>query len=138
MYAQYYFNGKTGEFARVPKWLRPSITQASTMHPVAIDFFAWPTFRDRLVSEHSSIFQTSALSHAYSHYLRFDWPFAFDDAFFQDEGTGKFYPSPLFERFHGDLSHWTVSEEFYEKFPEMRTDIEGDRRKFGGSLGVTS
>jgi hypothetical protein len=29
-----------------------------------------------------------------------------------------------------------VTEEFYEKFPEMRTDIEGDRRRFGGDLGV--
>lgn len=101
-----------------------------------MDFFAWPTLRDRLVSEHSTIFQTSNLSHSYSHYLSFDWPFAFEDAFFYDDATACYYPSPLFERYHGDLRHWSVREEFYEKFPEMRGDIEGDQRRFGGSLGT--
>ena len=134
--SQYYLNSTTKELSKVPKWLRPSITQSSTTHPIAVDFFAWPTLRDRLVSQHSSIFQTSTLSHVYSRYLRFDWPFAFEDAFFRDEATGYYYPSPLFERYHGDLSHWSVREEFYEQFPEMRRDIEGDRRRFGESLGV--
>jgi len=27
-----------------------------------------------------------------------------------------------------------VREEFYEKFPEMRTDIEGDRRRFADEV----
>ena len=134
--AQYYLNGTSEQLSQVPKWLRPSLTQSSTTHPIAVDFFAWPTLRDRLVSQHSSIFQTSALSYVYSRYLRFDWPFAFEDAFFHDEATGYYYPSPLFERYHGDLSHWTVEEEFYEKFPEMRADIEGDRRRYGESLAA--
>ncbi|KAF2626000.1 hypothetical protein BU25DRAFT_396170 [Macroventuria anomochaeta] len=133
---KYYLNSSAEQLSKVPKWLRPSITQSSTTHPIAVDFFAWPTLRDRLLSQHSSIFQTSALSHVYSHYLRFDWPFAFEDAFFHDEATGHWYPSPLFERYHGDLRHWSVREEFYEKFPEMRTDIEGDQRRFGESLGA--
>lgn len=70
----------------------------------------------------------------YSRYLKFDWPFAFEDAFVYDEATGYYYPNPLFERDHGDLGHWSVREEFYEKFPEMRTDIEGDRRRFAEEL----
>jgi len=28
------------------------------------------------------------------------------------------------------MRYWTVTEKFYEKFPEMRADIEGDRRAF--------
>lgn len=71
----------------------------------------------------------------YSRYLKFDWPFAFEDAFFFDESTGYHYPSPLFERYHGDLRRWGVKEEFYERFPEMRTDIEGDRVRFAENLG---
>lgn len=127
---KYYLNSTSDQLAQVPPWLRPSISQSSTAHPLAIDFFAWPTLRDRLVSQHKSIFQTSALSHVYSRYQKFDWPFSFEDAFFHDEATGYHYPSPLFEKYHSDLRHWAVKEEFYEKFPEMRADIEGDRMRF--------
>jgi uncharacterized protein YfbU (UPF0304 family) len=114
----------------VPEWLRPSLAQSSLKHPVAIDFFAWPTLRDRLVQNHEEIFQNGDLSKCYSEYVRFDWPFSFEDAFFYDERQGTHYPSPLFERYHRDLKYWTVDPKFYERFPEMITDIEGDRRRF--------
>ncbi|KAF1934302.1 uncharacterized protein M421DRAFT_88290 [Didymella exigua CBS 183.55] len=133
---KYYLNRNEDQLSTVPTWLRPSVMQSSNTHPIAIDFFAWPTLRDRFVSQHSSIFQTSALSHVYGRYLKFDWPFAFEDAFFHDEATGYHYPSPLFERYHGDLRYWSVANEFYEKFPEMRADIEGDRRRFAEDVGV--
>ncbi|KAF9698912.1 hypothetical protein EKO04_002756 [Ascochyta lentis] len=133
---KYYLHRTAEQLSKVPKWLRPSITQSSITHPIAVDFFAWPTLRDRLVSQHSSIFQTSTLSHVYSRYLRFDWPFAFEDAFYYDDARGRYHPSPLFERYHGDLRRWNVTEDFYDKFPDMRGDIEGDRRRFGASLGA--
>ena len=133
---KYYLNSSAEQLEQVPEWLRPSLTQATTAHPIAIDFFAWPTLRDRLVSQHKSIFRTSALSHVYKSFIKFDWPFAFEDAFFHDEVTGQHRPNPLFERYHSDLRRWSVTEEFYAKFPEMRTDIEGDRRRFAEDLGV--
>jgi hypothetical protein len=34
------------------------------------------------------------------------------------------------------LRYWSVREEFYEKFPEMRGDIEGDQRNLGDNLGA--
>jgi hypothetical protein len=108
-----------------------SFSQSSTSHPIALDFFAWPTIRSRLLNHHTTIFQTSAgadLSSCYSRFLRFDWPFAIEDAFFLDEDTGMHYPSPLFERYHGDLKYWSVDEQFFDTFPEMRGDIEGDQR----------
>jgi hypothetical protein len=70
------------------------------------------------------------MSHYYSHYLRFDWPFSFEDAFFFDDRIGSYYPSPLFERYHRNLKYWTVADKFYERFPEMMGDIQGDRRRF--------
>lgn len=148
MIEQYYLNATLEELEKVPKWLRPryvcvlpslfenithlviSIAQSSTKHPVAIDFFAWPSLRDRLIQNHTSIFQSSELSRCYSQYLRFDWPFTFEDAFFFDERKGMHVPSPLFERYHRDLKYWIVDPRFYEEFPEMRGDIEGDRRRF--------
>ncbi|KAJ4373781.1 hypothetical protein N0V83_002520 [Neocucurbitaria cava] len=127
---KYYLNATKEELDKVPEWLRPSISQSSIKHPVAVDFFAWPTLRDRLVANHRSLFQNGDLSTCYSQYLRFDWPFSFEDAFFNDEITGTYYPSPLFERYHRDLRNWTFDPKFYERFPEMMEDIEGDRRRF--------
>lgn len=108
----------------------PSLAQSRTKHPIALDFFPWPTVRDRLVAHHTSLFQTPDLSHSYSQYLSFEWPFSFEDTFFYDEGVGAYVPSPLFERYHRDLKYWTVETGFYERFPEMREDIEGDRGRF--------
>ena len=82
------------------------------------------------MQRHTEIFQTQDMSHYYPQYLRFDWPFSFEDAFFFDEVTQAYYPSPLFERYHRDLKYWTIADQFYEKFPEMRGDIQGDRRRF--------
>lgn len=127
---KYYLNATREELDKVPEWLRPSHAQSATKHPVAVDFFAWPTLRDRLVQNHQEIFKNGDLSRCYSEYLRFDWPFAFEDAFFYDERAGQHYPSPLFERYHRDLKYWTVDPKFYQRFPEMRSDIEGDRRRF--------
>lgn len=145
---QYYLNATKEELDKVPEWLRPrydlivfveemftdhafhSHAQSSTKHPVAVDFFAWPTLRDRLVQNHQEIFKNGDLSRCYSEYVRFDWPFAFEDAFFYDERAGQHYPSPLFERYHRDLKYWTVDPKFYQRFPEMKSDIEGDRRRF--------
>lgn len=107
-----------------------SLAQSSVRHPVSIDFFAWPTLRNRLLANHNIIFQTSELSRAYSQYVHFDWPFSFEDAFYYDEQAGIYAPSPIFERYHRDLKYWVVEPPFYEKFPEMMGDIEGDRSRF--------
>ncbi|KAK1909307.1 hypothetical protein P3342_011386 [Pyrenophora teres f. teres] len=128
---KYYLHATKEELDKVPEWLKPSPSQASTTHPIALDFFAWPTLRTRLLANHASIFQSTALSRAYSRHLHFAWPFSFEDAFFQDARTGEYYPSPLFERYHGDLTFWGVKEGFYDTFPEMRSDIEGDKGRFG-------
>ncbi|KAH8726870.1 hypothetical protein GQ44DRAFT_650016 [Phaeosphaeriaceae sp. PMI808] len=129
---RYYLNATKAELNKVPRWLRPSRSQSSTKHPISIDFFAWPTLRDRLVQNHHEMFETGALSVAYSQFVHFDWPFAFEDMFFFDDLTGVHFPSPLFERYHRDLKYWTVDGKFYERFPELVSDIEGDRRRFRG------
>lgn len=135
-HTQYYLDSSAEQLSNVPPWLRPSRAQSSTAHPLAVDFFAWPTLRDRLVRQHAALFQTSALSHMYSRHLTFDWPFAFEDAFCRDAATGQHYPSPLFERYHGDLGRWGVRSEFYDEFPDMWADIEGDRRRFAEGAEV--
>jgi hypothetical protein len=77
------------------------------------------------VQNHTRIFQSPDLSKCYSQYLRFDWPFAFEDAFFWDEGVDVWRASPVFEKWHGELGRWSVDEAFFGRFPELRGDIEG-------------
>lgn len=122
---KYYINPTKAELDKVPMWLRPSPLQSSTPHPIAIDMFAWPSLRNRLVHHHHTLFSNSKLSHAYAKFLRFDWPFSFEDAFFYDEAIGGWYPTPLFERYHGDVRSWTVDEGFWEGLEELRGDIQG-------------
>ncbi|KAL5374220.1 hypothetical protein DPSP01_012130 [Paraphaeosphaeria sporulosa] len=122
---KYYINPTKGELDKVPTWLRPSPLQSSTSHPIAIDMFAWPSLRNRLVHHHHTLFRNSKLSHNYANFLRFDWPFSFEDTFYYDDAIGGWYPSPLFERYHGDVRSWTVEEGFWEGLEELRGDIEG-------------
>lgn len=136
MSTQYYLNSTAEQLAQVPKWLRPSISQSSTAHPIAVDFFAWPTLRNRLLTEHSSIFKTSSLSRMFQRHFKFNWPYAAEDAFYLDEASGIYYPSPLFERYHSDLKYWTLDEEFYDGYPQLRSDIDGDRRTFTEGVGA--
>lgn len=102
-----------------------SMLQASTAHPIALDMVAWPSLRDRLVHQHATLFSDSRLCSAYANCLRFDWPFSFEDTFYYNEAIQGWCPSPVFEKFHGDVSRWTVSEAFWEGFEELRGDIEG-------------
>ncbi|KAF1966996.1 hypothetical protein BU23DRAFT_661165 [Bimuria novae-zelandiae CBS 107.79] len=68
----HHINEIFGKIFSFPAWLRPSLLQASTAHPIAIDMFAWPTLRNRLVHQHVELFRDSKLSHVYAEHLRFE------------------------------------------------------------------
>lgn len=108
-----------------------SISQSLTIHPIAMDFCAWPTLRSRVLAAHATFFKCSDLLHCYSHYLRFDWPFSFEDTFFYDETIDAWQPSPLFDHYHNNLKRWGMDEAFLKKFPEVRGAVESDWRMFG-------
>lgn len=126
----------------MPTWQRPVQSQSTLQHPIAIDFFAWPGLRDRLVSHHAHYFANPTKSRAkrsssdfevkdptagiadfsvaYQHHFRFSWPFTFDDAYLYDPVTQEYSISPMFERYHSDLKYWGVEPVFFEKFPEFK------------------
>lgn len=126
----------------MPIWQRPVQSQSTLQHPIAIDFFAWPGLRDRLVSNHAHYFANPPKSRAkrpspdsevrdptagiadfsvaYQHHFRFSWPFTFDDAYLYDPLTCTYSISPMFERYHSDLKYWGVEPVFFEKFPEFK------------------
>lgn len=80
-------------------------------------------------------------SAAFQRYFRFDWPFSLEDTYQVDAGTGEYYPSPLFERYHRDLKYWTMDPAFFRQFPEMAEDILSPREpgsppKIGNSTSM--
>ncbi|USP82562.1 hypothetical protein yc1106_09836 [Curvularia clavata] len=124
---KYYLNATKQDLDNIPVWQRPSSSQASTKHPIIIDLFTWPSLRSRFLSQHSLLSRSNVLSFYYRNCIRFDWPFRFEDTFFHDDVSGSYLPSPLFEMYGSNLKNWMMDERFYENFPEMRADIEGDR-----------
>jgi hypothetical protein len=111
-----------------------SRSQSAVPHPIAIDFFVWPTLRSRLVAQHTKYFSTSAFSRAYQRHLRFSWPFDFDDAYVYDAKTDTYDISPLFAQYHRDIHCWGMEKEFFERFPELAGEL-GVAHWVGGTTG---
>jgi hypothetical protein len=119
---KYFLNSEATNFSNLPVWQRPVPSQSTTQHPIAIDFFAWPSLRARLVEQHTHYFRTSAFSKAYQRHFRFSWPFSFADTYVQ-RPDGELEMSELFARYHGDLRYWGVEKEFFDAFPELGCDL---------------
>jgi len=108
---------------QLPMWQRPRPSQKNVQHPIAIDFFAWPALRDRLVEAHPFYFASGDFSFAYRKSFKFNWPFPFEDTFVEDEMTGAYHISPLFQRYHRDLTNWGMERTFFQRYPELTDDI---------------
>jgi len=126
---KYYFNSEPDNLNRMPDWQQPVHSQKVRQHPVPIDFFPWPSLRDRLVRHHNYYFATTEFSVQYRLHFKFAWPFAFEDTYNIDPITKEYQISSLFDQYHRDMKCWSLEPEFFEKFPELIGEItvfEGD------------
>jgi hypothetical protein len=55
--------------------------------------------------------------------LRLLWPFELRDAYTTNIETGRFGFSDMFESRVRDISAWTMTGEFFDRFPELYGDI---------------
>jgi len=110
--------------AKVPPWFLPRPAQERIQHPLVIDFLVWPGLRERLVFEYEKYNVGGDFSFCFVEYFHFYWPFA-DEQVAQYDQTGLISGlSKLFREFIYDLRHWTMLPPFFERFPEMRADID--------------
>jgi Domain of unknown function (DUF3425) len=82
-----------------------------------------PGLRDRLVFSYKRYISTGDFSAAFIKNCHFHWPFSDDEISVFDPALQKHRISPLFEEFAFDLKNWTMDEEFFDKFVEMRHDM---------------
>lgn len=51
------------------------------------------------------------------------WPFEFRDCYTHDLETGLYKPSRLFDDRMNDIKCWTMGPDFFQRFPELSSDI---------------
>lgn len=121
---KYYLNADRANLADLADWQWPRPSQKAYKHPIAIDFFAWPGLRDKMVRNHAHYFQTTDFSEAYRKHFKFSWPLGFEDTYQYDEKSDTYRLSPLFETYHRDLKSWRFEEGFFKKYPELLEAVE--------------
>jgi hypothetical protein len=121
---KYYLTADPADRAELADWQRPRPSQRAYKHPIAIDFFAWPGLRDKMVRNHAQYFQTQDFSEAYRQHFKFVWPFSFEDTYVYDEESDTYRPTPLFEKYHRDLKNWRFEKSFFKKYPELLEAVE--------------
>ncbi|KAF2757769.1 hypothetical protein EJ05DRAFT_400697 [Pseudovirgaria hyperparasitica] len=117
----YHIDPSWERVARLPTWyfLRPSQT---LVHSYATDYFAWPGVRERFVfSEHN--YCGNIFWQLFNKNLRILWPYEFRDCYTKNVQTGELQFSLDFRRRLEDINVWAMGSDFFERFPELRSDI---------------
>lgn len=102
----------------IPAWELPTERQLKEPHACAIDFFPWPSVRDRLITHYSVYFETCTFFSAVQQCFRFHWPYSFEESYSSDGDSG-YIPSKLFAQNAADLSNWKMSPQFFLMYPEF-------------------
>ncbi|KFY46513.1 hypothetical protein V495_02409 [Pseudogymnoascus sp. VKM F-4514 (FW-929)] len=123
MLLKYHIDPEKGNWEEMPEWQRPSFSQRTKQHPIAVDFFVWPALRDRLIDSNHSYFTTGDFSAYFRRHYKFSWPYSFEDTYVFNRETNTYQMSPMFARYHRNIKYWGVERPFLEKFPELAGDI---------------
>lgn len=118
---QFHSQPSAERYNRLPPWYlyRPS---QHVPHTYAIDYWAWPPFRQRFISNEDT-YCGNDFFFMYQSQLRLLWPFEFRDCYTHDLETGLYKPSRLFDERINDIKCWTMGNDFFERFPELSSDI---------------
>lgn len=102
----------------IPPWELPTEKQLEEPHACAIDFFPWPSVRDRLITHYRVYLETCTFLSAVQQCFRFHWPYSFEESYCSDGDSG-YIPSDLFVQHAADLLNWKMSPEFFYLYPEF-------------------
>jgi hypothetical protein len=68
-------------------------------------------------------YATNKFMEEFRNQCTFAWPFEPENTFMRNTMTGLYSYSPAFIERQMDLRCWTMRSDFFEKFPELRSDI---------------
>ncbi|KFY16441.1 hypothetical protein V492_01327 [Pseudogymnoascus sp. VKM F-4246] len=123
MLLKYHIDPEKSNWEEMPEWQRPSFSQRTKQHPIAVDFFVWPALRDRLIDSNHGYFATGDFSAYFRRHYKFSWPYSFQDTYVYDRDSNTYRLSPMFAQYHSNIKYWGVERPFLEKFPELAGDI---------------
>ncbi|RMD44580.1 hypothetical protein DV735_g472, partial [Chaetothyriales sp. CBS 134920] len=109
-------------FMRLPSWYSYYRPSQALPHTYAIDFFAWPGFRDRFVLNPHA-YCGNDFWHLYQRNMRLLWSSHFTDCFTHDPATGLFSTTAAFNTRIRDIKAWTMAPDFFARFPELVCEI---------------
>ncbi|CAO2650358.1 Nn.00g016500.m01.CDS01 [Neocucurbitaria sp. VM-36] len=129
---QFHTEPTTERYGRLPPWYlyRPS---HSIVHTYAIDYYAWPQFRQRFIlNQHA--YCGNDFWRMYQDQMRILWPFEFRDCYTLDLETGLYKSSRMFDERINDINCWTMGPDFFRRFPELSSDIPGNIHRIPKAL----
>lgn len=118
---QYHRDPTPERRAKLPPWFLPRPSQ-SIPHAYAINYFVWPGLRERFIFQQHK-YCSNLFWQVFSGSLEMSWPYDFRDCFAQRWDTGIYQLTPLFQECIGDVSRWTMRNDLFTHFPDLRCDI---------------
>ncbi|KAJ9630454.1 hypothetical protein H2203_000975 [Taxawa tesnikishii (nom. ined.)] len=118
----YHCDPSPERLAKVPPWYLKRPCQETIPHSYAIDFFAWPGLRERFIF-HQHRYCTNTFWRFFCTSLHVLWSGGLHDTFTHSTQTGLYTISQPFIDRISDLSSWTMSNEIFQHFPELYSDI---------------
>ncbi|CAO2652698.1 Nn.00g021090.m01.CDS01 [Neocucurbitaria sp. VM-36] len=116
----------TEQRAKIPLWLHQRPSQTMIPHSYAINFFVWPGLRERFVfSQHR--YCSNDFWYYFTNNFRITWPFEFRDCYNRNRSNGKLSIGAEFKACISDIKSWTMSTDFFGRFPELHGDIPAFR-----------
>lgn len=106
----------------LPAFLAARPSQRYLDHDPLIEYFAWPSLRERLLF-YPRKYATDRFMEALRQNLVFTWTHGTSELYVKDPSTGRYSYSDIFLKHVTDIRHHTVKPAFFDHFPELRADI---------------
>lgn len=108
--------------ALAPPCFAPRPSQENAGYDPMVDHFPWPGFRDKLLLSPLK-FATNKFMTALQRYVDFTWERDLHEIYVKDPMTDLYHLSDLAQARLKDVRCYTVSQDFFVEFPELRADI---------------
>ncbi|KAL4894211.1 hypothetical protein BDV59DRAFT_176048 [Aspergillus ambiguus] len=106
----------------LPAWFRPRASQALRSHDAVINYFAWPAFRERLITSNYPQLDNRFWFY-FTRNIQFQWPFPSAHTIDMDSNSGKFHFSNSFRDATDSIGRFKMGPEFFHIYPDCWQDI---------------
>ena len=106
----------------IPACFKTQEIQERIRHDLLVEHFPWPGLRTKMLLSPLK-FATNEFMNALRNHVKFTWNSDLRDMYTRDPCTGLYRYSDLVNARVNDMRYHTMGRDFFERFPELRTDI---------------